>query len=202
MGKFKFKIRLGGRSDLHHMSDRLLLVNLYITQALALVFAILLIVFGQQSNPLLLLAWPADGDVWLWGFTLAASVIALNGLIALFGPEIDDGGVNKKLFCARPLWHIVIICAVVAIAEELLFRGAVQPLIGNIWTSVLFTAIHVRYLRHWLPVAIVFLTSIGLGAVYEHTGSLWAPICAHFTIDFVLGCAVKWKGDHDERHAE
>jgi len=85
------------------------------------------------------------------------------------------------------VWHTALICLVVACCEELLFRGAVQHLIGIYWTSVLFALIHIRYLQHWLMALLVFGTSYALGWIYVQTGSLITPIIAHFLIDFVLG---------------
>lgn len=88
---------------------------------------------------------------------------------------------NEKLFGKRPVWHIVVICLIVGLCEELLFRGG-TACFGPYWTSILFAAIHVRYLRHWLPTLMVFLISYALGTVYEWTGTLWAPIAAHFSL--------------------
>ncbi|MNW57385.1 CAAX amino terminal protease self- immunity [compost metagenome] len=106
---------------------------------------------------------------------------------------MDDGGINSLLFRNRPIWHIAVISAIVAICEELLFRGAIQNGIGPYWTSILFAAIHVRYLRHWIPTAWVFASSYGLGFIYLQTGTLWAPILCHFLIDLVSGLVIKFR---------
>lgn len=200
--RWKFRIRRDESPNIEHIPDSLIIINFYITQLIILIAALVLIGFGQKINPFQMLAdFPWDRSVWLWGGGFALAALALNGLIVRFGPQIDDGGVNKKLFRRRPLLHIVVICGVVAFCEEMLFRGAVQPWLGNVWTSFIFTVIHVRYLRHWLPAVTVFLVSFGLGYIYEQTGTLWTPIFAHFLIDFVLGCVLKWKGDLHGRPA-
>jgi membrane protease YdiL (CAAX protease family) len=81
----------------------------------------------------------------------------------------------------------------VAFCEELLFRGAIQHAWGAYWTSVLFAAIHIRYLRHWLMTGLVFCISYGLGWVYVRTGTLWTPVIAHFLVDFVMGCIIRYR---------
>lgn len=187
----KVKIR---QVSVDELSDRMLLVNLYATQALTLIIGIVWVLF-QRRNPLDLFAIPPGYEFALWGAGLAAAVLAVDLAISRFVPEeaADDGGVNEKLFKARPLWHIALISFVVAICEELLFRGAIQHAIGPYWTSIAFAAIHVRYLRHWVPTGLVFSISYGLGWIMEETGTLWAPIVAHFLIDLIMGCIIRFR---------
>ncbi|GJM68195.1 hypothetical protein HMSSN036_04110 [Paenibacillus macerans] len=129
------------------------------------------------------------------GLGLAAVMFGADFLLSRFISEesMDDGGINTKLFRGRPVWHIAVISAMVAVCEELLFRGAIQHGIGVYWTSILFAAIHVRYLRHWIPTGWVFASSYGLGFIYMQTGTLWAPIVCHFLIDFVSGLVIKFR---------
>ncbi|CAH8714338.1 CPBP family intramembrane metalloprotease [Paenibacillus thiaminolyticus] len=178
----------------HELDDRLLLLNLYLTQGLTLLAALIWI-WLQGRNPFALLVLP-EGWQWLWwGAGLAVAVVLIDIAVSQFMPEemTDDGGMNEKLFGKRPVWHIVVICLIVGICEELLFRGAVQYAFGPYWTSILFAAIHVRYLRHWLPTLMVFLISYALGTVYEWTGTLWAPIAAHFFIDLIMGLILRFR---------
>jgi uncharacterized protein len=178
----------------HELDDRLLLLNLYLTQGLTLL-AGLIWIWLQGRNPFALLVLP-EGWQWLWWSAgLAVAVVLIDIAVSQFVPEdmTDDGGMNEKLFGKRPVWHIVVICLIVGICEELLFRGAVQHAFGPYWTSILFAAIHVRYLRHWLPTLMVFLISYALGTVYEWTGTLWAPIAAHFFIDLIMGLILRFR---------
>lgn len=39
----------------------------------------------------------------------------------------------------------------------------------------------------------VFLISYALGTVYEWTGTLWAPIAAHFFIDLIMGLILRFR---------
>src|SRR5690625_2439776 len=55
-------------------------------------------------------------------------IILINIILDKFVPKqfLDDGGINEKLFSNQSVYSIFIIAAVVAISEELLFRGVVQ----------------------------------------------------------------------------
>ncbi|TVX92856.1 CPBP family intramembrane glutamic endopeptidase [Paenibacillus agilis] len=192
--KQKWKAFKEQQARIGELDDRTLLLNLYLTQAITLIIGVVWIWF-QQRNPFELLQLPSHAQPWLWGIGLAVIVIVVDLLISRFVPDdvTDDGGVNERLFRDRPVWHIFIIALIVSICEELLFRGAIQFAIGPYWTSILFAAIHVRYLRHWVPTALVFSISYAMGLMYEWTGSLWAPIMAHFVIDFVMGLILRYR---------
>src|SRR5690606_14381142 len=155
---------------IHEISDKLLIANLYVTQGLTLLLAMILFLF-QLRNPIEASIYVGGLTPLLWGAGFAIVVLLTDILVDVVVPKhlLDDGGINEKLFRARPLWHIAIIAAVVAICEELLFRGAIQPMMGPYWTSILFAAIHFRYLRHWIMTAMVFGISYGLGWMVDVT---------------------------------
>lgn len=73
--------------------------------------------------------------------------------------------------------------------EELLFRGALQPLIGIGLTSILFVGIHGYFkftsFKHILYGGIMFALSAGLGLLFEWSG-LVAAMCAHAVYDLVM----------------
>jgi membrane protease YdiL (CAAX protease family) len=192
----RFQVR-----DINELDDRFLLANLYLTQALTLVIG-LIVFFFQKNKFWEHLSFEEPLTIIGWGLGFAAAFIAVDLLISRFVPEdaADDGGINEKLFGRRPIWHIALISAVVAICEELLFRGAVQHAFGAYWTSILFAAIHIRYLRHWIMTGLVFGVSYGLGWIYEQSGTLWAPIIAHFAIDFVMGCMIRFRREANEKN--
>lgn len=185
-------------ADFRQLDDRTLLISLYLTQALVLVAA-LLILWWQRRSPLLLYA-AGDGALAravVLGAVAAAVLLAADAGLSRFWSRLmtDQTGLNEKLFARRPLWHLTLICLVVSVCEELLFRGALQHAIGNYWTSVLFAAIHVRYLRHWLPTLAVFAISFALGWLLTAAGTLIAPTVAHFLIDFVNGLYLRRKAE-------
>lgn len=66
------------------------------------------------------------------------------------------------------------------VGEELLFRGALQPLVGVVISSLLFGLLHIGPDRRYLlwtvwAVAVGFL----FAGLYEWTGGLLAPVVAH-----------------------
>lgn len=194
MKKDKFgKIKIQ-RVDPGQLNERLLLINLYITQGLTLIIGII-ILFFQKRSVISLLQFPENYRFLLWGCGLAATMFGVDFLLSRFVKEesLDDGGINEMLFRNRPVWHIAIICVIVSICEELLFRGAIQHGLGPYWTSIIFALIHVRYLRHWIPTGWVFLSSYALGYIYIQAGTLWAPIVCHFLIDFISGLVIKFR---------
>lgn len=194
MKKFKFKKIRVRKVSVDELDDRMLLINLYATQALTFIIGFIWVLF-QRQNIEHLFSIPSTLHFALWGLGLAAAVIAVDLLISRWVPEeaADDGGVNDRIFRQRPIWHIAVISLVVAVCEELLFRGAVQHAIGPYWTSIVFAVIHVRYLRHWIPTGLVFSISYGLGWIYEQSGTIWAPIAAHFVIDLVMGLIIRFR---------
>jgi membrane protease YdiL (CAAX protease family) len=127
---------------------------------------------------------------------------AIGGLLA---------ALQVALLVSLPRWHafsraavgdatlsvrdIALISVIVGIAEELLFRAAVQPLIGNLWTSLAFAAVHANYApsRHdrstWpfsvTALGMIFALSLVLGETFERAGLL-AAMTAHIAYDFVV----------------
>ncbi|WP_339167880.1 CPBP family intramembrane glutamic endopeptidase [Brevibacillus sp. FSL L8-0520] len=95
-----------------------------------------------------------------------------------------------------------VLCCVIGIGEEWLFRGVVQPVIGNVWTSVLFTLVHVRYLSKPLLVGSVFVTSWLLGWLMETSGSLLPSILAHIVIDLLLAFYIQHGYSRERRNLE
>lgn len=73
--------------------------------------------------------------------------------------------------------------------EELLFRGAIQPLLGIWWTSVLFIGLHGYFrfqkLGHWLFGGMMFGLSMLLGYLFEYVG-LIAAMTAHAIYDLIM----------------
>lgn len=194
MKKFNFKQFKFRQVNVDEIDDRFLIMNLYMTQLLVLLLGVIIMLFQRPS---LTHMFSFAQGIWIpvWGVAFALVVLVVDVLISRWvPPEVtDDGGINELLFKNRPLWHIIVMSLVVAICEELLFRGAIQASWGPYWTSILFAAIHIRYLQHWLMTGLVFCISYGLGWIYIQTGSLWTPIVAHFVIDFIMGCIIRYR---------
>ncbi|WP_040951229.1 CPBP family intramembrane glutamic endopeptidase [Gorillibacterium massiliense] len=189
----KIRIRPATIEDL---DERLLLINLLFTQVLTLIVAFIITLF-QKNQLWTLFPVKSVPTILLWGFGFGIAVLIADLIISRFVPPdvADDGGINNMLFRNRPLWQIAALSLFVAFCEEMLFRGAIQQAIGAYWTSVLFAAIHVRYLQSWVMTGLVFSISYGFGWIYNYTGTLWTPVIAHFLIDFVMGCIIRYRKD-------
>lgn len=81
--------------------------------------------------------------------------------------------------------EIAVFALTSGIAEEMLFRGAMQPSLGIVWSSLLFGAVHVGPMRRFW-VWTLWATAMGFvfGALYAATGELLAPVVAHVVINY------------------
>ncbi|MFS0672699.1 CPBP family intramembrane glutamic endopeptidase [Ornithinibacillus sp. 179-J 7C1 HS] len=123
-------------------------------------------------------------------------VIVLIDLImisSLSNSYYDDGGINKRIFTNISLPKIFLITLLVAVSEELLFRGVLQTNYGYLIASITFALVHVRYLRKPILLISVLLVSFVIGYIYIITGSLVVTITTHFLIDFLLGLLIRYK---------
>jgi membrane protease YdiL (CAAX protease family) len=78
----------------------------------------------------------------------------------------------------------VLLALASGIAEEMLFRGALQPAVGIFWASLIFGACHFlprKELALWSVYAVVM--GFAFGWLYEWTGQLLAPIAAHTLVN-------------------
>ncbi len=75
---------------------------------------------------------------------------------------------------------LILVSVMSGVGEEAFFRGALQPVLGIVATSLLFGALHVGPDRRYL-VWTVWAVGAGFlfGALYEWTGGLLAPATAH-----------------------
>jgi len=72
-----------------------------------------------------------------------------------------------------------------ALAEELFFRGLLQPQLGLHATAIIFGLVHLprdRRLRIWQPLGIAL--GYLLGWMFEARGSLLAPFLTHFVVNY------------------
>jgi membrane protease YdiL (CAAX protease family) len=179
-----------------HLDSRTLALNVYLSQAILFVVGLVGLYFFyirsgvDWTTPFLL---PDRGDVFGYGTLAALCIVAVEIILIIWLPPdtFDDGGLNEILFRDLSVLHIGLVCLVVAVSEELLFRAVIQPGLGLWWTSILFALVHVRYLKKWVMVAVVFLISILFGWLFMKTGTVWSVVWAHFLVDFILGCFVR-----------
>ncbi len=82
--------------------------------------------------------------------------------------------------------EIAVLAAASGVAEEAFFRGALQPRVGLVAASLLFGLAHLAPRRDLLPwTAFALLAGFLLGALFEWTGQLAAPLVAHVLVNAV-----------------
>ena len=105
------------------------------------------------------------------GLLAYALIPTLRGLSEELAPLLVDGTRGRDL---------VLLAALSGVGEEAPFRGALQPEIGLVASSLLFGALHVGPDRRYV---LWTLWAVGagflFGALYAWTGGILAPVIAH-----------------------
>jgi len=86
--------------------------------------------------------------------------------------------------------QVLLLALASGLAEEMFFRGALQPRAGLVLASLLFGLAHLvpsRELAPWAGFAV--LAGVLLGALFDYTGNLLAPAVAHVSIN---GLNLRW----------
>jgi membrane protease YdiL (CAAX protease family) len=82
--------------------------------------------------------------------------------------------------------EILVLALASSVGEELLFRGALQPMVG-VWTqAVVFALLHIGPGVRFLPWTVsAFALGLVFGWLFHATGDLGGPIVAHFAINYM-----------------
>ncbi|MFJ7681826.1 CPBP family intramembrane glutamic endopeptidase [Peribacillus butanolivorans] len=178
------------------LTDKQLLYNLFLTQIILLTLAFFLgiILFNDRSTFFELFIFN-DLNILLFGIPAGIIVVLFDLFMMRVTPSSyqDDGGINERIFSSLSYSMIFVVALVVAISEELLFRGVLQTHLGLLWTSIIFAAVHYRYLFNWFLFLNVLVLSFFIGFLFEWTNNLLVTITAHFLIDFILGVLIRRK---------
>lgn len=124
----------------------------------------------------------------LWGLGAALLLIALS-LYAdrnfRWARQLDHE--FRKILVPLGSWQIGAIALLSGIAEELFFRGAIQPLLGLIPTSLLFGAVHLVPRKVFLPwAAYAAFGGFLFGCLFELSGTLFPNTLSHVAVNFVM----------------
>ena len=107
-----------------------------------------------------------------------ASGVLLHRLLPALRKVSDE--LAPRLVDGARRWDLLLVSAFSGVGEEAFFRGALQPALGLVATSILFGALHIGPDRRYLAWT---LWAIGagflFGFLYEWTGGLLAPMSAH-----------------------
>jgi membrane protease YdiL (CAAX protease family) len=146
---------------------------------------------SERAAPPRVARTATSGRAFWWACAIAAPWVAFATAALGFGIAPHDlvGDVASLV-----LWSV---------AEEIVFRGAMQPALlrwpalrieasgitrANLLTSVVFAACHVW--RHPLAVALgVFPVSLVLGRMREKSGRVWPPALFHLYCNLLLYAA-------------
>ena len=82
--------------------------------------------------------------------------------------------------------EILVLALASSVGEELLFRGALQPMIGVWMQALVFALLHIGPGVRFLPwTASAFGVGLLFGWLFQFTGDLGGPIVAHFAINYM-----------------
>ncbi len=145
----------------------------------------------RQVSRRLGLERPTANQLLLGLATIGLLIVLLwviGGTWALLEPEQAEslGDLNESLlagFDSVGEWLILAIAA--GIGEEILFRGALQPVFGIFVSSILFAIVHVQYGLTPITLAVLLLGII-LGILRRRTNTT-VTIFVHFGYNFILG---------------
>ncbi len=137
-----------------------------------------------------------------YAFTGAFAAVAMIGIATLL--LVGMNYLHFTQWNTDPLALIssIIVMLLVAVSEELVFRGyllnnflqSTNKWMALLITSVLFAAVHINNPGAGiLPVAEVFIGGLMLGINYIYTRNLWFGIFLHFTWNFFQGPVLGYK---------
>lgn len=94
--------------------------------------------------------------------------------------------IGRQLYQEFGFWHWFALAIGAGVGEEILFRGALQPVFGNWFTSILFAISHVQYGFLNPATLVLLLLSLILGYIRQRHNTSVA-ILVHFGYDLALG---------------
>ena len=131
------------------------------------------------------LEWPQVGVDVLLGTGVGLSLVAVTWFLARFLHPLQELEREfRRVFGDTSVRHIIALAILSGVAEELVFRGTLQPWIGYVAASILFGCLHFVPSAVFLPWTLFALGAGFLfGWMFEWRGSLVAPICAHVVVN-------------------
>lgn len=124
----------------------------------------------------------------LLGIGLGLACVAFDSLVLGRLVPLPDWEENEFRRLSMPA--IVVVAISSGLCEEVLFRGAMQPVWGLWLTSAVFGLGH---FTSWQKVVNTATFGLVMGAAALYFGNLWVPIMAHMTNNFVQLCMMRDK---------
>lgn len=180
------------------MTDKELTKQLFFSQILLLILAAILSVmfFDSQRNWLNYFNFDLY-EIIYYGVLPGLFIVIIDIILIYNFPKkyYDDGGINDRIFKNSSVKQIFVIVLVVAVSEEVLFRGVIQTTFGYVIASVLFALVHIRYLKKKVLLISILIVSFYIGYIFVRTENLIVTITAHFFVDFLLGVVIRFKSE-------
>jgi membrane protease YdiL (CAAX protease family) len=146
---------------------------------------------GEALNERLGLVRPTWPQLWVgvrWMIFFVFLQGAIGAIWSMLSPQDAQqlSSLNETLLGDfDTVWEWFLLAAAAGVGEELLFRGALQPVYGIFLTSVVFALSHVQY--GLSPATLtVFLLSVVLGIIRQRSNTTVA-IFVHAGYNFTLG---------------
>lgn len=126
------------------------------------------------------------GIRWMVFFVFLQACISMTWTLFNAAEVEQLSGINEALLGNfDTVWEWFLLAAAAGLGEELLFRGALQPIFGILPTSIIFAVSHVQYGLSPATLA-VFLLSVVLGIIRKRSNTTVA-ILVHAGYNFTLG---------------
>ena len=178
---------------IQQMTSRELKNQVWLTQVIWFILNSLFLVFLVDVDHLIKsLHWNLY-EIIVYGVIVGLFISIMNiCLIHIFPKRMwDDGGINEKVFRLE----IILLCFIVAIMEEILFRGIIQAIFGYWIASIVFAVVHFRYLKKPLLLLSIVFLSFGIGYIFMYTSNLLVVIILHFVLNVTLALRIRHKGE-------
>jgi hypothetical protein len=129
------------------------------------------------------------------GWILLLYVLQLVGGILWEAIDPDQvalvDNLSKILYQDFGFWQWLALSIGAGVGEEILFRGALQPVLGIWFTSILFAIVHVQYGFLTPATAVLFILSVILGYIRQRH-STTVTILVHFGYNLTLALITLW----------
>lgn len=146
---------------------------------------------GPQAFQRLALRWPTRADI-VWGVGVALGcfimIVLISGVLSLLLPpevlEQQNAAAQQIAEIFGGSLGLAFLAAIsAAIGEEILFRGAIQPVFGLFPTTIFFALLHTQYALTPAS-AVIVLVGLAFGWLRDRQ-STTSAIIAHFIYNFV-----------------
>lgn len=124
-------------------------------------------------------------------FLLALGVAG--ALVDAVGAELPENERAAEIAMSVGPAGAILLALGASLGEEVFFRGFLQPRIGVVGQALVFMSGHLAYLNV-VELVVTFSLALAFGYAYRRTGSLVAPIVAHFTFNAVMLLGARFAG--------